>query len=272
MPFHQTGPHFAVMFAQSIGPWSITDLTDFAKVAGSVSVAIGAVASTVLTVRRPTPQLSTIPQDPFVMAAISGGAERVVQAAITSLARSGAILLSGPEGTQLTISSQFPETGTAVERAVYDQLATQPSVRVIDFLQACQGLRAIQDVVWEQPKIPSELRIQPLWLFPLRLSILFNLGLLGYGLYRHFAFDEAFPSKKTLVFNVFLWIAHWSLSRTQNPRRELLKRLQASYPEKAAALESKPPVEWARAVAIHGPYALSGTALADYVIQFGYVP
>ncbi len=271
MPFRELKPHFFSVFAQSLGPWSIADLTDLAKVAGSVSVAIGAVASTVLTVRRQIPHLMTVSQDPFVTAANSGGAERVVQSAIASLARSGALLLGGTEGTQLTISSPFPENGTVVERAVYDQLATQPSIRVIEFLQTCQGLRAIQDVVWEQPKIPSELRIKPLWLFPLRLSILPNLGLLGYGFYQHFAFNEAFPSWKTLVFNVFLLIAHWNLSRAQNPRRELLKRLQATYPEKGAQLESKPPAEWARAVAIHGPYALSGTALSDYVVQFGYV-
>ena len=260
-----------MMFAQSIGPWSVADLTDFAKVAGAVSVAIAAVGSTVLTVRRRIPHLTAIPEDPFVTAALLGGAERVVQSAITSLAQSGAILLSGPEGTQMTISGPFPETGTAVERAVYDQLATHPSVRVIELLQACQGLRPIQDVVWGRPEIPSEIRIPSLWLLPLRLSIISNLSLLGFGFYRYLAFDEGFPSKKTFVLNVFLLIAHWSLSRSQNPRRELLKRLQETYPDKGAALESKPPAEWARAVAIHGPYALSGTALSDYVVQFGYV-
>ena len=260
-----------MMFAQSIGPWTIADLTDFAKAAGAVSVAIAAVGSTVLTIRRPIPHLTTVPLDPFVTAASLGGAERVVQSAIASLARSGALLLGGPEGTQMTISGPFPETGTAVERAVYDQLATHPSVRVIELLQACQGLRIIQDVAWGQPEIPSEIRIPSLWLLPLRLSIIANLSLLGFGFYRYFAFDETFPSKKTFVLNVFLLIALWSLSRPRNPRRELLKRLHETYPDKGAALESKPPAEWARAVAIHGPYALSGTALSDYVVQFGYV-
>ena len=171
----------------------------------------------------------------------------------------------------MTISGPFPETGTAVERAVYDQLATHPSVRVIELLQGCQGLRPIQDVVWGRPEIPSEIRIPSLWLLPLRLSIISNLSLLGFGFYRYFAFDEGFPFKKTFVLNVFLLIAHWSLSRAQNPRRELLKRLQEAHPDKGSTLESKPPAEWARAVAIHGPYALSGTALSDYVVQFGYV-
>jgi hypothetical protein len=269
--FRQISPHFALVLAQSIGPWTVADLTDLVKVAGAVSVAIAAVGSTVLTVRRRIPHLTAIPQDPFVTAALLGGAERVVQSAITSLAKSGTLLLGGPEGTQMTISGPFPETGTAVERAVYDQLSTHPSVRVIELLQACQGLRIIQDVAWGQPEIPSEIRIPSLWLLPLRLSTIANISRLGFEFHRYLAFNEAFPFKKTLVFNVFLLIAYWSLSRAQNPRRELLKRLQEAHPDKGSTLESKPPAEWARAVAIHGPYALSGTALSDYVVQFGYV-
>ena len=248
----------------------MTDLTELTETVGSFSVYL-ALLGLYLT-RRRIPDLTSIPQDPLVTAALMGGAERIVQAAIAKLARSGAFLLSGPQGRQIAITGPFPVIGTAVEQAVYDQWAAQPSIQVIELLKTCQGLRAVQDIVRSQPELPTELRAHPLWLIPLRLSTLPNLGLLGYRLHRHFAADEALPSHRTFLLNVMLILFNLDLSRPKNPRRELLKRLQATYPDKGAQLESKPPAEWARAVAIHGPYALSGTALADYVIQFGYFP
>lgn len=259
------------MLAETIGPWSVEDLNHFAKGAGAVSIAIVAVASAIQSVRNRTPEPASISSDPFETAALLGGAERVVQSAIVSLARSGALILGGPDGTQLAISGPFPGTGAAVERAIYDHLGTQSSARVIDLLQGSLGLRAVQDVVWGRPEVPSELRVRSLWLIPLRLSIPLNLCLLGFAVYRHFSMSEAIPSWKTFAFNILLLIVHWRFSHPRNPRRELLTRLQEIYPAKGAALESKSPAEWARAVAIHGPYALSGTALSDYVVQFGYV-
>jgi len=254
---------------QSNGHWSVADLTEATDEFGSFSFCLALIG--LYLTRRRIPDLTSIPQDPLVTAALMGGAERIVQATITRLARSGALLLTG-SGTCLTISGPYPVLGTPVEQAVYDQLAAQSSIGVIELLKACQGLRAVQDIVRSQPRLPTELRIHPLWLIPLCLSTIPNLGLLSYRLHRHFAADEALPSWRTFFFNAMLILLNWDLWRSKNLRRELLKRLQETYPDKGAQLESKPPAEWARAVAIYGPHALLGTALADYVVQFGYVP
>lgn len=222
-----------------------------------------------------------LPENGFEIAAMTGGAQRVAQAAITSLARSGSILLGGPNGVTVMAMSPLWSEANELERAVYNALAKSDGMRVLDLVDEAEKLTAVQEIVWKTP-LMAEPKRGPFWFGILfRVLSLLAFGLAGYRLYLHFAEGTLGQALQKGVIGLIalgllmLGIGRSDLSNTRqfSPQRRRLYRLKKAHPDTGSALSARSdPRDWAMAVAVHGPYALSGTPLADYVVQFGYCP
>lgn len=212
------------------------------------------------------------PDDPYVVAAMTGGAIRVVQSGIISLARSGAIVLGGAKGIELTIAGPLPDDASDVERCIYHEIARIQPVRAIQLTQEAAGLPPIQETVWNIPLIPSDSRMPGLWLLPLKLFAIVGLVVLGCRAYLRYVSNEI-HSFTPYVYCVFSSLAGFSGFGAKNsPRKKVLARIMDLHPLSGASLiPANDAREWAFAVAIHGPTALKSTVFSDYLVQFGHV-
>ena len=252
---------------------------DFLIEANLVAAAIYVILIGIQFLRLKTTDRTPLPEDGLAVAAMTGGAQRVVQAAITSLARSGSILLGGPNGVTVMAMSPLWSEANELERAVYNVLAESDGMRVLELVDKAERLTAVQEIAWKAPVL-AEPKRGPVWFgSPFRVLSLIAFGLAGYRFYLHYeegTLGQALQKGGIQLIGIgllLLGISQSDLTNTRqfSPQRRRLNRLKKAHPDTGSALSTRTdPRDWAMAVAVHGPYALSGTPLADYVVQFGY--
>ncbi len=252
------------------------DLLHLANLAGMV-VYIAYFGSKFLQLRRA--DSAPLSENCFAIAAMTGGAQRVAQAAITSLARNGNIILGGPNGVAVIAMGPLQSEVTDLERAVYNTLSESDGIRVLDLVDKVKGLTAVQEIVWKTPPVADRSRV-PFWVrLPFSLLYLLAFALVGYRLYRHYEDGSAWQDwyhgwGQVASMGAWAYLMSffpWKNDRWMSSQKRLSDRLKKAYPDIGGALTAHADHrDWAMAVAVHGPYALSGTPLADYVVQFGY--
>ncbi len=211
----------------------------------------------------------TPPTDPYELAALVGGPERVVQTVIVKLAKQGSILLSGSDGKELTIAGPLPDGAHRVEQALHAELAAGGPKRPLELVQSLSQNPVLRELAWKADSIapgdavPAPKGIAPLWcLLALGVMKLF----IGISRERPVLF-LAFALGITVILIVVL------NRRARTPlsvRQALVRRIQrqnshyANQSWNASRLEASPS-NWAMAVGLFGLGSIVGSPFGDYI-------
>jgi uncharacterized protein (TIGR04222 family) len=214
------------------------------------------------------------PADPYQIAALQGGTTRIAQAAIISLARRGAVLLGGSDGKQLQLNDPLPGNAHEVEHTAYQLLFTLQPVRVLEAVQKIAAAPEIQKIAWSavpegSDKVPTPSRWDGLLLNVVLIAGLAKLGI-------QFLRGDSFTNLAIAV--GVGTVARVVRSMTAKPGIPLRQRIVARLKEARSDLREptddarglgRSPEEWAAAVGLFGPRALTSSVFNDYIPLLG---
>jgi uncharacterized protein (TIGR04222 family) len=218
----------------------------------------------------------TVSENAYAVAALAGGAQRLTHTAVVLLARKGVFVLGGDEGKDIVVAGPLPEDADEIESALYKEAVRTQPIRVLQLVQAGDGLRPVQDTVWALPAIPTGSRPSGWWLLPIDLTTLAIGLILFLNLTDSTGTNPPFIPILCGVSIAIVVILHILFRREGNPRKVVLSKIQERHPAlrliPGGLPHDLPPKDWAMAVALYGAPVLKGSMLDDYVALFGYVP
>lgn len=217
-----------------------------------------------------------LPDNPYDLAALTGGAQRLTQTAMIKLARSGIFTLGGEDGKEIVVADTLDEHANEIEWALYKEAARTQPVRVIQLVQAGDCLRPVQDTVWALPSIPTASRPSRWWTAPLSVVV----GILSLVFADDWAKGRHHDDPNLPILLGIAWVLNLSFAviygRRGNARKIVIGNLRKRHAPLGLTpgwlTPDVPPRDWAMAVALYGPPVLKGTMLHDYVALFGYIP
>jgi uncharacterized protein (TIGR04222 family) len=210
-----------------------------------------------------------VPSDVYEIAALTGGTERMAQAAVVSLANTGTISLGGEGGKQLQVSGPLPETAHPVERSVYEKLLGQEAMPARAAVCLVAELTDLQQVANRQPgagEFPSRPPIR--MMLPLGLVFVMGVTKLIIGLSREKPVGFlVLMLLGTAITAVLVQIARHKTKSWQQRLQQQLQLRSASLRQDVLGAEgtSHAGSVLALTAALFGVGALSNTMLADYV-------
>lgn len=211
----------------------------------------------------------TAPTDPYELAALAGGPERVVQTAIVKLAKQGSILLSGSEGKELTVAGPLPNGAHRVEQLLHAELAGGAPKRPLDLVQSLSQNPVLRELSWSADSIaPSDAVPAPKGLAPMWCVLALGVMKLFVGISRERpVLFLAFALGFTLLLLLLL------SRRRRSPlsvRQALVQRIQKQHAQFARqgwnqSRAAASPSDWAMAVGLFGLGSIVGSPFGDYV-------
>ena len=210
-----------------------------------------------------------VPADVYELAAVTGGTERMAQAAIVSLANAGTFKLGGLDGKQLQVVGPLPGAAHPIEQAVYARLLSCETVSARAAAAEAADLPALREFL-NRPQDLDQIGRAPsrLLLLPLVLVALIGVIKLVIGIQR----DRPVGFLAVLLFGTVV-VVSWSAGSLRGIR-PWRKYAADSFRKRGAALQQEVlgRTPWrhggtglALTTALFGVGALSGTLFADYV-------